>query len=672
MSQFSEKFIQESQEIVTDIEGDLIELEKDLSNEEYLNNIFRSLHTIKGGALLVGLDHLGSFIHEIETIFAMLREGTKKIDDQILSLSFQAVDHVKKILKDPDLEDNYLRDNQLNLISIIKQLQSQDQSLESIAPKLDYIYSITIKPNSSLKINTEHPIIYVIEELKDKYENYFLEKVENEGQIMLWFIMVDQVSERDELESLFLFVEDDFEISMQELGKTKDYHLSEALKVELNKHIKSEKSIPSSEDIKNLLIKFSEHVPAPNNKKESQNNSTKTKENKVKEDMGSTRISKYKVNRLMNAVSELITLNSSLKNIASKHDLNDLTLVTEKIELEINHLREDVFSLNLLPLSTLNTQFKGMVRNLSKQKGKKVAFEMIGGDTELDKYMIESLENPLLHILRNSIDHGIEHGEERLKKGKKETGLITLSGYYTGTDIIIEIKDDGCGIDTEKVRAKAIDRGLIEENEVILDEELYNLICYPGFSTAKEVTDLSGRGVGMDVVKKNIESLKGTLHISSTPEQGIHLTIRLPLTLSIVDGLLVDVDNVKYIVPMFSIERIHRIPIKSIEREDYFSSLVQVEGQQISVVNLRKEFQLNQPSNTHIKEMDVIMLSNNEKNQGIAVDRIYGEIQAIIKPIGKYFRTQEYILGSSILGDGSLALVLDTHKLIHQFHLNNS
>ncbi|EAY25691.1 chemotaxis protein CheA [Microscilla marina] len=671
MSQFSEKFIQESQDMLTDLESDLIELEKDLSNEEYLNNIFRYLHTIKGGALMIGLDHLGSFIHEIEAIFALLRDGAKKIDDQILSLSFQAVDHIKKVLKDPNLTDHFLKENQQNLIAVLKQLQNQDQNLENIVPKMNYVYGMTIKPISPLKTDTEHPIIFVIKELKSTYENYFLKRIAHEEEILFWFIIVDQVSEKDELEALFLFVEDDFEISIQELGSSEDFHLSEQMKTKLNEQIQDKKELPSLEDTKKIFANLSEQVSKNKPEVASQDNSTAINENKANERTGSTRISKYKVNRLINAVSELMTLNSSLKNIASTHSLNDLNLITEKIELEINHLREDVFSLNLRPLSTLNTQFKRMVRNLSKQQGKKVEFEMVGGDTELDKHMIESLENPLLHILRNSIDHGIEPSEERLKKEKKETGLITLSGYYTGTDVIIEIKDDGRGINADKVRAKAIERGIIEQSEVMSDEELYHLICYPGFSTADELTELSGRGVGMDVVKKNIDSLKGNLHISSTPQKGTHFTIRLPLTLSIIDGLLVDVENVKYIVPMFSIDQIYRLPTKSIEREDYFSFLVQVDGQQISVLNLRKEFQFNQQENIDIKEMDVIMLSNNEKSQGIAVDKIYGEIQAIIKPIGKHFSTQKYILGSSILGDGSLALVLDTHRLIHQFHSNN-
>jgi two-component system chemotaxis sensor kinase CheA len=338
------------------------------------------------------------------------------------------------------------------------------------------------------------------------------------------------------------------------------------------------------------------------------------------------------------------------------------------MELEVNHLREDVFSLNFLPLSTLNTQFKRMIRNLSKQKEKKVTFEMLGGDTELDKHMIESLENPLLHILRNSIDHGIEQSEERLKKGKEEAGRITLRGYYTGTDVIIEIIDDGRGIDIEKVREKAIEMDVIQENEVISEEELYDLIFHPGLSTAKKITEFSGRGVGMDVVKKNIENLKGKVEISSILGKGTQLSIRLPLTLSIIDGLLVEVGDVKYIVPMFNVDKIYRLPIKSINRNEHFSSLVDIEGQQISVLNLRKEFEAEQLDTAQLQEMDIITLLNTTKDKGIAIDKIHGKIQAIIKPIGKYFKKQEYIMGSSILGDGSLALVLDTHKLTHSFH----
>jgi two-component system chemotaxis sensor kinase CheA len=678
MDNFKHKFVQESLDMMTDLENNLIELEKDLANESYIHNIFRHLHTIKGGALLVGFEKLGSFIHEVETIFAMVREGTMNIDEQTLSIVFQSVDHIKKLLNDLELEDDFLKENQQILIKELKKLQSKDQHLDEIAPRIDYTFSITIEPNSPLTTDTEHPIIYVIDELEELYEDYFLKKQENEEHISFWFSIVNQVGNRDELESLFLFVEDDFTISIQELGKTEQYPLSEGLKSELNEKIEKEGTVPKTEEIEELFIPFrkqnlkqtSSIESKPKTKKDTQSDSENTEENQIQM-AGSTRISKHKVNRLMDAVSELITLSSSLKNIASKYDLNDLSLLVEKMELEVDHLREDVFSLNLLPLSTLNTQFKRMIRNLSKQKGKKVEFEMLGGDTELDKHMIESLENPLLHILRNSIDHGIEQSEERLKKGKKETGLITLRGYYTGSDIIIEVTDDGKGIDPKKVRKKAIEMGIIQENEVVSDENFYDLLYHQGLSTAEQVTDFSGRGVGMDVVKKNIESLKGKVEISSTFGKGTQLSIRLPLTLSIIEGLLVEVGDVKYIVPLFNVDKVCRLPVKSVERDEWFSSLVEIEGRQVSILNLRKEFKTERMKDIQMQEMDIIMLSNSDKGKGIAVDKIHDKVQAIIKPIGKYFRNQEYIMGTSILGDGSLALVLDTDKLIHQFHFRS-
>lgn len=671
MNDFKHIFITESKDIISYIENDLIELEKDLSNETYVHDIFRHLHTIKGGAYMLALQNLGSFIHELETIYDLIREGAKKLNDQILDLTFQAVDHIKKLLQDPELEDEFLRASHTKMMMVLKGLQAYDQVFEKVIPEgqTNFIYYLLIKPDAPLPSDTEHPVIYILEELEDKHAHSCLKKHEDEEGIHFWLAIIDFIHEKDELEAFFLFLRDDIKVTIEELADSKSYELNETVEEKLDSWIKEANTPPSLEEVRQLFAKFSK----PKTKSIPQESSTDS-ENEFTIDtnsVGSTRVSLHKVNRLMNAVSELITLNSALKNISAKYQLNDLNLISEKIELEINHLREDVFSMNLLPLSTLNTQFKRMVRDISRTTGKDVHFEMLGGDTELDKYMIDSLKNPLLHILRNSIDHGIEDKAERLKRGKDEEGQINLRGYYSGTDVVIEIQDDGGGIDTVKVREKALSQGIIQADEELSENELLKLICHPGLSTAQKVTDLSGRGVGMNVVKETIDSLRGNLEISTNLHEGTTFSIRLPLTLSIINGLLVEVEDTQYIVPMFSIDRIYRVPVKSIERGQHFSSLVDIEGQQVAIINLHKEFQGNSQNHSSIKEMDVIMLSNQRKLQAIAVDRIEGEIQAMVKPIGQYFHHQKYILGSSVLGDGSLALVLDTNKLVSQFHSLN-
>ncbi len=677
MNEFQKKFIDEAQDIISELENDLIKLEKNIANTNYIHTVFRHLHNIKGGAFMLGFNNLGNFIHELESIFKMISEGERNLNDEIMEVSFQSIDHIREILPHLELEDEVLVTKQNKLIDLLQNLQSADKLVESLIPELaaTSLYGVTVKPQVPLLDNSEHPVFFVLEEIVEKYEHIFIHTGLDGKEVHFWLIIIDLVRKREDLETFFMFLNDDIEVDIHELGESNEYHFDEKAQKDLDEEMGKSGKAPSIDELKAY---FADHVPAKESiqaKKEThleaEKISTTSGQGNESGKTGSTRISLHKLNRLMNAVSELITLNSSLKSIASQYELNDLNLISEKIELEINHLQEDVFSMNLLSLNTLHTQFERLIRDLSRKMGKEVMFKLTGGYTELDKYMIESLKTPLLHIIRNSIDHGIESKEERLKKGKAEAGLIQLNGFYSGTNVIIEIQDDGRGIDLKQVRQEAIERNIIEAEVNLSQQEIIDLICHPGFSTAKEVTDVSGRGVGMDAVKQNVENLKGTLEISSISEQGTTIRICLPLSLSVINGLLVEVEQTPYIIPLFSINRIHRLPSNTIERENNFSSLVNIEGEQFSILNLQKQFR-EYPIKINAKqEVDVILLAHENNHQAIAVDTIKGEIQAIIKPIGNYFREQEFILGGSILGDGSLALVLDTQKLFNQYHSLN-
>jgi two-component system chemotaxis sensor kinase CheA len=306
------------------------------------------------------------------------------------------------------------------------------------------------------------------------------------------------------------------------------------------------------------------------------------------------------------------------------------------------------------------SRFQRLVRDVSMSLNKEVQFVTEGGETELDKSIIETLTDPLMHIIRNSLDHGLELPEKREALDKPRKGTVKLKAFYSGISVYIQITDDGKGMDVDVIREKAISKGFMKPDEVLSDKEIFDFIFYPGFSTAAVVTDISGRGVGMDVVKRNISELKGSIIVDSKVNIGTTLTIKLPLSLSIIDGLLVEVANVFYIIPLSVVDKCYEVENK--EMIGNFNQLLTLDNQQIPFINIHKEFGYSEISDADNSQ--IIVVSDADRRVGISVDCIIGEYQAVVKPIGKYYRNQDFISGATILGDGSIALVMDTHKII--------
>ncbi|HEV8515521.1 MAG TPA: chemotaxis protein CheW, partial [Cyclobacteriaceae bacterium] len=325
-----------------------------------------------------------------------------------------------------------------------------------------------------------------------------------------------------------------------------------------------------------------------------------------------------------------------------------------------NRLRDTSLEIGLVPIETLVTKFKRLVRDLSKTLNKKVNFISEGAETEMDKDVIELMAEPMIHIIRNCVDHGIEKPEDRKAVGKSEHGTVKLTAFNTSSYVNIIISDDGKGIHKENVLKKAIEKGLVEPDAQLTDEEILNLIFHPGLSTASAVSDVSGRGVGMDVVQQKIKDLRGYVSIKSTHGKGTAIHIKLPLSRSIIEGLLVKVDETRYVVPLNMVDRIDRIPYQNLDRENRVNKTVIVNEETLSVFSLRQKFH-----NDTIapKTTDIISVTVNGIKKGIAVDRIEGKMQTVMKPLGDAYQNQDFIAGSSILGDGSLALVLDPSRL---------
>jgi two-component system chemotaxis sensor kinase CheA len=380
--------------------------------------------------------------------------------------------------------------------------------------------------------------------------------------------------------------------------------------------------------------------------------------NKKDSHTSSIRVSSEKLDDLMNLISEMVTSQAQLTLLAQQNDIAELSNLSENMEKITKRLRDNAFNICLVPLQTLETRFQRLLRDLSKELNKEINFITEGIETELDKSMIEQISDPILHILRNSVDHGIEAPEERVKNGKKKNGTIIMKAFHSGTGVYIQIKDDGRGLDPEKIRAKALAKGNITEASFLTETETLNLVFAPGFSTADKVTDVSGRGVGMDVVKRNIEAVHGEVKLESTVGEGTTITIRLPLTLSIIDGMRVKIGSSEYILPLAAIDKCYEV--KTEKLQPGLSQKLALDGHLLPVFNLREAFDEHTEKLQHTQ----IIKIHHDFPVCITVDAVIGEYQAVMKPLTALYGGKDDFSGATILGDGSVALVMDTTKLI--------
>ncbi|MBF0612330.1 MAG: chemotaxis protein CheA, partial [Magnetococcales bacterium] len=385
-----------------------------------------------------------------------------------------------------------------------------------------------------------------------------------------------------------------------------------------------------------------------------------------REENTSIRVSSDKLDQLVNQVGELVIAQARLKQLVS-HLRNEhgLQTVAEEITLLAEGLRDSTMSIRLLPIETLFQKFTRLVRDLSKELGKQVRFVTEGGETELDKTVIEHLNDPLVHLLRNSVDHGLETPEVRTGNGKPADGMVRLSASHAGANVIIRIEDDGKGIDTAVLLAKARERGLVRADAELSDKEIFNLIFLPGFSTKTEVTAVSGRGVGMDVVKRNIEAMRGTIQVESHVGQGSVITIKLPLTLAIIDGFLVQVADERYVIPLSAVRECVRLTHKDVEASKG-RHIIKIRNEIVPYIRLRELFNL--PGQPPVKEQ-VVITEIDSHRVGLVVDVVLGQNQVVIKSLGILFNSVRYFSGTTILGDGEVAPILDVGGILeHSIH----
>jgi two-component system chemotaxis sensor kinase CheA len=392
------------------------------------------------------------------------------------------------------------------------------------------------------------------------------------------------------------------------------------------------------------------------------NSKAEAKERNGSDSITSVRVASQKIDIMMNLVSELVTKQAELSLLANEQLDPRLLEVAERIESISRDLRENAFSISLIPIEKSVLRFQRLVRDVSSHFNKKVEFIVEGKETELDKTMVEKIVDPIMHILRNSIDHGIESKEERQRKGKPETGTIRMKAFTSGANVVIEISDDGAGIDLDKVKKTAIAKGYISERDSPGKEELMNLIISPGFSTAENISEVSGRGVGMDVVNQKVAEIRGELGISTKKDEGTTITIKLPLTISIIDSMLIKLSGDYYLIPLSVVDRCDEVNAGKIAESDL--KYLILKDEYIPYIDLRNEFSIH---TIRPELQQVVLVNHKEMKVGFIVDEVVGNYQAVLKTLGTAYKKQEIISGACILGTGEVALVLDTNKLIQEF-----
>lgn len=676
MKEYQAEFLEDALDLLADIEKTLLELENSPEQESLVEEVFRIMHTIKGAANMFGLEAIGNLTHQIENIYDAIRSKQYRITEEVLTLTLQAVDHLRNLLNDRSFKNPVNKETHKRIEGQIGKLLSTLQLGEPtfLIQKKEYTNRITyyliLKPLSFIDPD-DSTTAYLFSELEElgnckitehKRGNRPNNKGEEGDFFGYWDIYLATDQGKEAIEGLFLFVDDQFtveifEVAVIDLLEREEFH-------EKIDELEEKGEILELESLQAYVNELLEIIRL----KEVKLLDTDTES--ASEDIISTKkpntlkVSREKVDKMMNWVSELVMMQGALKMLAQNNKIAELSAVAEKIDLITGGLRNTVFSISLVPVEVLMTHFSRLIRDLSKSLGKEVTFSMQGKDTELDKKIIDQLTEPLLHILRNSLDHGLETPEERRKAGKPPQGQIVLKAFYSGRHVVIQLEDDGRGIDVERIRKKAEEKGLISRDESLSEQEILQLIFAPGFSTAENVTDVSGRGVGMDVVKQKVNEVKGTVAIQSEIGKGTTLSLKLPLTLSIVEGLLVQTGELTLAIPMAAVHQCYRVKATEVTEAKRFNAAITVEGKQLPALNLRETFGiLSAVPATYI----LVSVIYQGQEFALIVDKVIDQQQLVLKPLGAMYQQHDFLSGASILGDGSLALILDVEQLLSRF-----
>lgn len=684
---FQEKFKEEVKEYFERLETGLLLLEQDTDNFQVIDEIFRIMHSMKGSGGMFGFDLLSDVTHDLESLYEIFRSKKMTINSEVISFTLNSIDGLHNLLTQEPTEEHHLlaRKMKSDTQQLIAKLNPSDKKKMDNVFEVEAVkniksntesqttYFISFKPNDDIFENGTNPL-YLIDELNAlgecNIQSFFddlpeLMQVEPGKCYASWEMFVATSEDSDTLNDVFIFVSENAQIEIEKVSEGNIVHNETILANFLNSRLNKEAWVPLEEALSANVtlaeIPSKEELPESPNEIPLPVDGLKINALPVNT-VDSIRVDSKKIDQYMNLVSELITAQSRLELLSSKILHPDLELVTEALDKIGRQLRDNAFDMSLIPLQSIAVRFNRLIHDLSKTLNKKVELVTEGLETELDKNIIEKLIEPLLHIIRNSLDHGIESAEERAAKSKNPVGTISIAASTVGSYVQIEILDDGGGLNLSKIRSKAIVNGLITEQEKLSENEIFNLVFEPGFSTSELVTDVSGRGVGLDVVRRKVQEMRGSIRITSEPDKFTKFTFKLPLSLSIIDGLLTRVGDSYFVVPSAAIKKIYMVNQQLLKWE--FRQVVELEGDQVPYMNMHEEFEreLPMPANQF-----AISVSFDNQVFALVVDEVVREYQAVIKPLGRLLKGQDVFSGASILGNGQLALVIDTNKIIQKY-----
>ncbi len=698
LSQYLEIFIDETKEHIQTLNDQVLILEAEPDNIDTVNEIFRAAHSLKGMAGTMGFKRMQRLTHDMENVFSEVRNGKINVNPDIVDVVFKCLDCIEGYLSNiVESGDEGTEDNE-DVIKVLNDVLAQSESVGS-APEPEAKQDTkadaaedksTSKSDASdeKKKYLQIPIadyeknamqdakdkgmhvyattVYIQESCLLKAARAFLvfKGLENKGEIIKSVPSVQDIEDEkfDFDFSMFIISEK----SLEEIKKVIENvsEIEEAVIEEFEIPSVVEDTTPKEEDVSEKK----ESKEQKSEKKDDKKAAAKTGKPVVNR---SVRVDIEKLDDLMNLVSELIIAKNGLVSVTGAMAGSDQSFneQIEYLERITTNLHESVMKVRMVPIESVVNRFPRMIRDLSKKLNKEMELIMTGEDTELDRTVIDEIGDPLMHMLRNSADHGLEDTIDRLKLGKPKVGTIRLDAYQDGNNVTIEVSDDGAGIDVEKIKAKAIEKGAIteEQAEFMSDKEAIDLLFMPSFSTAEKITDVSGRGVGLDVVKNKIEGLGGDVEVSTKLGEGTTFIVRLPLTLAIIQALMVDISGEKYALPLNSIVTVEEIPSDEIKYV-HTKEVINLRGTVIPIVRLNEVLDLEPvESDSELDDDDsliVVIVKKGDKQAGLVIDNLLGQQEIVIKPLGKFIRVPKMISGATILGNGEVALIIDSNTLV--------
>lgn len=697
VSQYLEIFIDESEEHLQTLSDCIMVLEKEPDNKDTINEVFRAAHSLKGMAGTMGFKRMQHLTHDMENVFQEVRSDHIKVTSGMIDLLFKCLDALEgyvdniKSTSDEGTEDNEVIIKELNDFiaktegaeetgktetSEAKEAAPESTQEEKAGQEKIELTKDEKKAIREAESNGQHIYVMTVHIQKDcllKAARAFLvfKAVEDFGQILVYRPSSQDIEdEKFEFEFSFFLASEESEDKIVAVAKAvSEIEKVDAEEIHLDEYVK-EAEAQEEQQAKEAAAEQKEapaEVPKAAEKKAPAANAKK--QTNAKPVTGRTvRVDIEKLDALMNQVSELIIAKNSLVSISSnesgEYQNQSFHEQIEYLERITTNLHESVMKVRMVPIESVVNKFPRMIRDLSRKLGKKMELYMTGEDTELDRTVVDQIGDPLQHLLRNSADHGLEDNATRVERGKPEVGSIFLKAFQEGNNVIIEVGDDGNGIDVAAVRDKAVERGVItaEQAENMSQKEIINLLFLPSFSMAKKITDISGRGVGLDVVKSNIEALGGDVEVRTQLGEGTTFIVRLPLTLAIIQALMVEIRDEKYAIALGSISNIESIPVNEIKYVQA-QEVIHLRGAVIPLIRLDQVLDMEEKQEEP-ENLTVVIVKKGDSLAGLVVDNLIGQQEIVIKSLGKYINNNKIISGATILGDGEVALILDVNTLM--------